>query len=178
MKKTLTYLLLLASLAFLHQTALHARPKSAGAVFCFSGIGLSYEHTVDNESFLDFTLRAEMAELFLGREEIPGCSFSFTWNIVIKEWLSGEGERVRLYIGPGAVTGIGKDFRTEYGFFFGLKGKVGVEWLFKRGVCISAGIAPVFGQHVVRMEDSIRMRGYRNGLLYGLAPEIGIKHMF
>jgi hypothetical protein len=54
MKKILTYLLLLSLVALSYQSPLYGRSKSAGATFCFSGIGMSYEYTVDNESFLDF----------------------------------------------------------------------------------------------------------------------------
>lgn len=165
-------------IAILNLGILNAQPKSIGANYCFSGVSFSYEHSIDQEIFLDFTAKAELSELFQGREEYPGCSLSITCNSVIKEWESEGGERVRFLIGSGAAIGIGKDFKTDYGLFFGLKGRAGLEWIFDRGACISMNLSPILGQHVVRTEDAIRMKGYRNGLIFGLAPEIGIKYCF
>lgn len=156
-----------------------AQPKSVGVNWCYSGIGLAYEHTVDGRgNFVEICLKAETGEMFNGREEWPGASASFTWNMVLKEWTSHDGERVRLYAGPGLAAGFGQDYRMQKGALFGLKGKVGVECLFKRGVTVSASIAPVFGQHIVRLEESIGTMFYRNGLIYGLVPEIGIRYSF
>ena len=178
MNDRLTYGILLTLVAMLSHTTLSAQPKSAGATFCFSGIGLSYEYATDPLNFIDISIRAEMSELFLGREEIPGCSVSFTWNTVLNEWNTDEGDKIRFFIGPGAALGLGKDFKTDYGFLFGLKGKIGMECIYRRGICISASLSPILGQHVVRLEDKISMRGYRNGIIYGFAPEVGIKYCF
>lgn len=155
-----------------------AQPKSIGTSYCFSGIGLTYEHEIDDDTFLDFTVKAEMSELFSGREESPGCSVSITCNNIIKQWTSSGGETVRFLLGPGAALGLAKDYLTSYGLFFGLKGRLGLEWIFERGACISISLSPIFGQHVVKTEDAIRMKGYRNGVIYGLAPEIGIRYSF
>ena len=170
--------MLLVFVALIWQCSLSARPKSAGAAFCLSGISLSYEHETDKYNFLDFSIKTELADLYFGKGDRAGYSLSFTWNNVVKEWKSDNGERMRFYIGPGAAIGYGKDLKTDYGLFFGLKGRVGYECLFERGVCLSVGIAPVFGQHVTKSDEAIVMRGYRNGLIYGLTPEIGIRYSF
>lgn len=176
--KGLSYKVLLILVAVIWQGTLSARPKSAGATFSLSGISLSYEYETDRDSFMDFSIKTELADLYFGKGKKAGYSFSFTWNNVLKEWKSGNGERMRFYIGPGAALGYGKDYKTNYGLFFGLKGRIGYECLFERGVCLSVGIAPIFGQHVTRSDEAIVMRGYRNGLIYGLTPEIGVRYSF
>ena len=45
-------------------------------------------------------------------------------------------------------------------------------------LAISAAISPIIGSHIVFGEAMTSMKYYRNGLLYGLIPEIGIKYMF
>lgn len=165
--------------AVLWMGAAYAQPKSVGVDWCYSGIALAYEHTVDGRgNFVEICLKAETGEMFNGREERPGASVSFTWNMILEEWTSHDRETVRLFAGPGIAAGFGRDYRTQTGALFGLKGKVGVECLFARGVTVSASIAPVFGQHIVRLDESIGTRLYRNGLIYGLVPEIGIKYSF
>lgn len=165
--------------AILWMGTAYAQPKSVGVNWCYSGIALAYEHTVDGRgNFVEICLKAETGEMFNGREGRPGASASFTWNIVLKEWTSRDGERVRFYAGPGLAVGAGRDFKTQNGLMFGLKGKAGFECMFRRGVTVSASVAPVFGQHIVRLDESIGMRYYRNGLIYGLVPEIGIKYSF
>lgn len=155
-----------------------AQPRSAGITFCFSGIGLSYEQQMSDDSFGEFCLRAETSEIFLGREGKPGVSTSFTWNLVLQEWKTVDSCSIRMFAGPGAMIGFGRDYKNDSGLFYGLKGRFGVEMHSARGVCISVCIAPVVGQHIVRLEESLATRYYKNGLIYGLAPEIGMKYCF
>lgn len=155
-----------------------AQPKSAGISFCFSGTGISYEHSLADGNFLEMMLKTETSEAFLGHKGGLGGSASFTWNIVFKEWQTVDGCPVRMFAGPGVAIGFGPDYKAPPGLFYGLKGRFGVEFLSRRGVCVSACIAPVLGQHIIWWDDAARMKYYRNGLLYGLAPEIGIRYIF
>lgn len=156
-----------------------AQPKSVGATFSFTGIGICYEHSLAKEnSFVQVNLRAETPEVFIGRQNMPGCSASFTWNIILKELLSPDGNTIKVFAGPGAAIGWGHDFKERDGLFFGLKGSLGVECDFSRNVTLSASIAPVVGPHIVFHYDHLTMRYYRNGIQYALVPEIGIKYKF
>lgn len=158
---------------------LYAQPKSVGATFSFSGFSLSYEHALNrNSSFVEASLKAETAEIFLYRASIPGISGSVTWNIPLKEWDSADGNRLTFFAGPGLVAGYGQDYKMPAGVFFGLKGRVGVECDFSRNVIISAFLSPVLGSYVEFYRDHLIMRMYRNGILCALSPEVGVKYRF
>ena len=156
-----------------------AQPKSVGASFSISRIGIVYEHDFpESASFLDVSVGAETAELFVGRKNYPGITASLTWNIIFKEWKSSEGNDIRLYAGPGASIGYSADFRDTDGVFFGLKGKIGGECVFARNAVISLSISPVIGSHLVSYPDHYTMKFYLNGIIYSLLPEIGLKYRF
>ena len=148
------------------------------ASYSFSGMALSYEHYLTNDSFAEISLKGETGEMFMGRTEIPGVSASFTWNMKIYDWTSRNGNTVSIFAGPGLTAGWGEDLKKPSGGFIGLKGRVGGECSFNRKVIISVSVSPVIGTHAVLLEDSIRMTYYRNGLLGAVIPEIGIKYRF
>lgn len=156
----------------------YAQPKSLGTSYSFSGMALSYEHYLTNDSFAEISLKGETGEMFMGRTEIPGVSASFTWNMKIYDWTSRNGNTVSIFAGPGLTAGWGEDLRKQSGGFIGLKGRVGGECSFNRKVIISVSVSPVIGTHAALLEDSIRMTYYRNGLLGAVIPEIGIKYRF
>ena len=159
--------------------SISAQPKSLGATFSFTGIALSYEHGLNKTgSFIEASIKAETSEIFLYRTVSPGISGSITWNFPIKEWTSDEGNKLTFFAGPGLTIGCANDYNLPYGAFFGLKGRVGVECNFARNVVISACFSPVIGSHIVFYSDHLTMRHYKNGLMYSLIPEIGIKYRF
>lgn len=156
----------------------HAQPESLGAAFSFSGISICYEHGVADDTFMEFTLKAETGESYLSREDSPGISASFTWNMIMKTWDSGDGETIDLFVGPGLAAGWSKDFMKERGLNLGLKCRLGVQFGFTRNIEVSACLAPVLGMHMTLLKDSIRMEYYRYGLLNMIMPEIGIRYRF
>ncbi len=175
----LRLLTVVMSTFFMSHTFLSAQPKSLGATFSFTGFAISYEHELNRgESFIETSIKAETSEVFLYRSETPGISGSITWNFPVSEWESEEGNKLPFFAGPGITAGCNRDYRLPIGAFFGLKGRVGVECNFSRNVVISAFISPVIGSHVVFYSDHLTMRYYKNGLIYGLTPEIGIKYRF
>ena len=158
---------------------LRAQPKALGMSFSFNNIGVSYEHYGSEGSFTEFALNAKFSEMFLGRQDTHGGDASFTWNINLGEFVSSEGNPVTFFAGPGAVIGWGADFKKIPGIYIGIKGRVGAECSFsKRRVTISAYAAPVLGAHIRNEDGSMKMGYYRNGLIYALIPEIGIKYRF
>ena len=160
-------------------TVTSAQPKSFGATFSFTGFALSYEHRLnDMGSFIETSVKAEMSEIFLYRTGVPGVSGSITWNFHLKEWKSSEGNRLAFIAGPGLAIGYSNDYNLPYGAFFGLKGRIGVECNFARNIVISACFSPVIGSHIVFYNDHLTMRHYKNGLIYCLIPDIGIKYRF
>lgn len=175
----LRLLVVVVSAFIMSHTVISAQPKSFGATFSFTGLALSYEHDLSNtDSFIEASFKAETSEVFLYRTGVPGLSGSVTWNIPLKEWESDEGNRVTFFAGPGLTVGCGNDYNLPYGAFFGLKGRIGVECNFVRNIVISASVSPIIGSHIVFYSDHLTMRYYKNGLLYSLIPEIGIKYRF
>ena len=66
-------------------SVVHAQPKSLGTSYSFGGAGVVYEHTLSHDTFAGLSLKAETAEMFMGRTGHPGISASFTWNLILKE---------------------------------------------------------------------------------------------
>ena len=155
-----------------------AQPKAVSTLWSFNGIGLGYEHMMDENSFIQADLRAELTEIFINRKGKAGATASFTWNIIFAKRTSPNGYVVRYYAGPGAIAGMANDYKTAHGLIFGFKGRLGAECTFDRNITISAAVAPVIGMHTSMKDEVMNMRLYRNGLIYGLLPEIGIKYAF
>ncbi len=156
----------------------HAREKALGATFSYAGIGLVYEHRIDDGSFMDVQLRMETSSMFSGRSNFPGGTASFTWNMIFAEKESREGNKIIFFAGPGAIAGFAGDLGSTGGIMVGLKGRVGGECTFKRNVSISISISPVIGVHTGRTGSMMNMLLYKTGLLYGIMPEVGIKYAF
>ena len=169
---------LLCIVAFATMSFSYAQPKAAGGIFSFCGIGLTYEHDLNQNCFIEADLRAETSELFLNRTEYPGVSASLTSNFILKEYSSQNGNPIRIFAGSGITAGKARDLRKDSGYFFGLKGRAGLECNFERGISISVCLNPIFASHMVILGDHAEMKYYRNGLLNLIMPEVGIKHMF
>lgn len=157
---------------------IHAQPRSAGMTFSYSGIGISYMHDIDPESFAEIQLRAETVEMFNGKAGHPGVSASFTWNMLLADFISRNGNKIDIYAGPGFIFGSAEDMMRPTGFFFGMKGKIGAECTFSRKIALSLSLAPVIGVHFGRESEMLSMHLFRNGLLYTIMPEIGIRYSF
>ena len=155
-----------------------AQPKAISTIWSFSGIGLGYEHHMADNSFIQAEIKSELTEVFVNRKGRVGATASFTWNLVFAQLMSGNGNTVRFFAGPGAIAGMAADRKTSAGCTFGIKGRIGAECTFDRHICLSAGIAPVLGMHTSMKDDVFNMRLYRNGLIYGLLPEVSIKYAF
>ncbi len=181
-KKGRLCIYVLAVLIFLSSlsTFSYAQPKALGATLSYSGAAISYEHLLqDNEkSFIELSLKAECGEFTSERASHPGVSASLTWNSILKQWKSTEGNTISIFAGPGVVVGYGNDYKTAEGMFLGIKGRAGVECEFSRNVIIAASISPIIGSHVIYNHGLMSMKYYKNGLIYSLVPEIGIKYRF
>lgn len=155
-----------------------AQPKSVGTTYSLSGIGIMYEHNLNGDCFIETDIRAEMGEVFRNATDIPGISASFSCNFVFKEWKSTNGSALCAFAGPGISAGIVNDLHKDRGYFFGIKGRVGLEGIFDRRVSISVSLNPIIGSHLIVREEYLEMAYYRNGLLNAILPEIGIKFLF
>ena len=174
------YILATLLIALLHFSAagLHAQPKAVSSSWSFSGIGLGYEHMVNDSGFVQIDLKTDTVDLFNERHWTPGGTLSFTWNMIFKNIVSPYGTNVNFYAGPGAVLGWSDDSKAPAGAIFGIKGRVGAELTFRRDVSISVSTSPSLAMHLSADDGEYNMRTYRNGLVYGLIPEIGIKYCF
>lgn len=157
----------------------YAQPRTLGAAFSFTGLSIAYEHSIpDRDTFLEFTLKSELSEYCTRRSGHPGISASFTFNSILKQWESSEGNSINFFAGPGLITGYCADYKTDMGAFFGLKGRIGFECCFERNATISISASPVIGAHLVSNLEGFTMKCYKNGLVYSLVPEIGIRYRF
>lgn len=156
-----------------------AQPKALGGLFSFSNIGLSYEHFIHGgSSFIDASVSLRTSEMILDRSVTPGFSGSLTWNFPFLTKRLGSEHLLNFYAGPGIVAGYEKDFKTAYGIFVGLVGKVCVECGFDRNVFLTASVSPVVGAHIVSSGKGYTMTYFKNGLLQTIMPEVGIKYRF
>ncbi len=156
----------------------HAQPKAIGTSYSFSGLGITYEHHLGSDCFINADVRAEMAALFIDRKNDSGISASVSCNFIIKEWKSRNDNTISIFAGPGIALGLSQDLYKEMGYFFGLKGKIGTECRFDRNISISIALNPVLGSHVIIMDEHIEMKYFKNGLINTILPEIGIKYTF
>jgi hypothetical protein len=155
-----------------------AQEKSFGATFSYAGTGFDYMRYIDSRHFAQYQIRMESASLLWAGHGKAGVSASAFWNSVFAQIESRNGNTVRFYAGPGISLGYSEDFTYRSGLIFGLKGNIGAECHFARGVDISLSIAPMLGGHFRRKEGMVNMRLYRSGIYYALMPEIGIRYNF
>lgn len=154
----------------------HAQPKAVGGIFSFSGIGIIYEHALNESCFIEADIKAETGEFFMGRADVPGFSASFTSDFILKDWKSSDGNAVSIFAGPGISVGKSNDYKKGNGYFFGLKGRAGIECIFDRNISVSMSLNPVLGSHLILMGDHAELKYYRNGLMNIVMPEIGIRY--
>lgn len=159
--------------------SVYAQPKAISTIWSLNGIGIGYEHNIDGNSFIQIEMKTETAELFINSRYEAGATLAFTWNMIFGSMLSKHGNTVNFYAGPGAVIGWAGDSKTPSGGLFGVKGKIGVECVYARRISVSASLSPSLAMHLSVNEDNeFNMKTFRNGLTYGLLPEIGIKYCF
>ncbi|MBO8473729.1 MAG: hypothetical protein IAB91_00355 [Bacteroidetes bacterium] len=151
----------------------HAQPKSAGIFFSPSMSGLTYQHQLDRNTFWNIDLAVDYGDLVLGQSKTPGFSARFGYNFII--WQGNPGNS-RLYAGPGVNVGYARDKGHETGGYGGLSGNLGFEHDFSSGISLSAGISPVFAIHLHNTDRGLQLQTYNNGLLWSLAPYVGIRY--
>lgn len=178
MKLSIHILISIILLLFAVSWDSYGQPKAISSLWSLNGIGLGYEHVIDADSFIQTDLRAEMTEVFMNRKGKAGATASFTWNMIFSVIESGNDNAIRFYAGPGAIIGLANDRKSGYGGIFGFKGRIGAECTYDRHVSLSFCFAPVIGMHISRRNETVNMRMYRNGVIYGIMPEVGIKYAF
>lgn len=177
MKRTVSILcIFMVSTLFLGVA--HAQEKSLGTTFSYAGTGLDYVQFTDSRHFAQYQIRVETTSLFLSEQGKAGISASAFWNTVFAQAESRDGNIVRFYAGPGICAGYSEDIPDPSGVFFGLKGSIGAECSFSRGIAISLSVSPMLGGHFKMKEGMLNMRIYKGGLWYGLMPEVGIRYIF
>lgn len=155
-----------------------AQERSLGATFSYAGTGLDYVQFTDDRHFAQYQIRLETTSLFWSGHGKAGISASAFWNTVFAQIVSRNGNVVRYYAGPGVCAGYSQDIMNPYGVFCGLKGSIGAECSFPRGIAISLSISPMLGGHFRLKDGMLNMRIYRGGLCYGFMPEAGIRYIF
>jgi hypothetical protein len=155
-----------------------AQEKSFGATFSYAGTSLDYVQFTDSRHFAQYQIRMETTSLFWADHGKPGISASAFWNTVFAQIESRNDNVVRFYAGPGICAGYSEDIMNPSGVFFGLKGSIGAECSFSRGIAISLSLSPMLGGHFRVKDGMLNMRLYRGGLCYGFMPEAGIRYIF
>ena len=151
------YVAVLAALV-LSLGGLYAQPKAAGCIFSTSGLGVTYEHSMEKGNFLSADLSLDTDDVIWKRADRPGVTASFVWNMVFAEKDSAYGNKA--------------------GIAFGLKGCIGVECRFRRPFILSATLSPTIGTHMTSKDGNTMMKLYRCGLIETIIPNIGIKYAF
>ena len=178
MKKVTSILLCLLCAGILLLDDSYAQTRSFGATFSYAGIGAEYALDIDEENFAEFHLRMDTMETFRTSSAMSGISASAFWNIVFARFSSQNGNPIRFYAGPGISIGYAADFASPYGLDFGVKGRIGGECAFPRGISVAMSISPMLGGHFGIEDGMVNMRLYKNGLLQALMPEVSIRHRF
>jgi hypothetical protein len=155
-----------------------SQSRSIGMSYSFSGIGVTYGQSVDNNCFYDISLTAQLGEVFMNRTDCPGLSAAFTCNYIFHQWASSNGNIISMYAGPGMDVGFARDFRKEWGYLIGLKGRLGGMCVFDRNIAVSFSLSPTVGCHMTVADDNVRMEYFRYGLLGFIIPEVGIRFCF
>lgn len=168
--------LILMSALFLDETI--AQEQYLGGTFSYAGTGIEYVRDVDSNTFVCCQLRLDTSSMFWSRMSNPGISASAIWNVVFAGFESRNGVPVDFYAGPGVSAGYGVDIFGPPGMFIGLKGRVGAECRFPRGISVSLSLSPLIGGHFKMMDGMVNMRLFRSGLYYGMMPEAGIRYNF
>ena len=154
-----------------------AGPRTAGAVFSFYRTGIEYGHTLKGKAFWNIGIGVEYGSSVFYRNLTPGVSLDFVYNYILRNWKSAAGEAV-LYAGPGLKVGYGSDGKENAGLILGLIGNLGFDFRFQLPVTISVAIKPSLGLHLRGEDNNFSLGLYRNGLILGLTPEVGIKYSF
>ena len=154
-----------------------AGPRTAGAVFSFYRTGIEYGHTLKGKAFWNIGIGVEYGSSVFYRNQTPGVSLDFVYNYILRNWKSAAGEAV-LYAGPGLKVGYGSDGKENAGLILGLIGNLGFDFRFQLPVTISVAIKPSLGLHLRGEDNNFSLGLYRNGLILGLTPEVGIKYSF
>lgn len=177
MRKAVAILCLLAVCTIVLDVS-YAQGKRIGVSFSYAGAGLDFAFDVDEENFAEFQLRMDTMEMFRISAALPGISASAFWNIIFAKLESRNGNSVRLYAGPGLSLGYTGDIQCRHGLIFGVRGRVGGECAFPRGISVAMNISPMVGGHFGMRDNMINMRLYKNGLLQILTPEVSIRYRF
>lgn len=178
MNKISAAILCTIALCTLFLGEISAQSRYAGLTFSYAGCGLDYSFDIDDKNFAEFQLRAETAEMFRSFHRYPGISASAVWNLIFASTLSRNGNMIRFYSGPGISAGYSRDILAPAGLFFGLKGRVGAECSFPRGISISINLSPMIGGHFTIKDEMLNMRLFKVGLLYGTMPEVSVRYKF
>ena len=172
-------ILVVVSAAFIVSlSVVNAQPKAAGLSFSITGVGLSYEHYTESDSFITLDLSADTDDYMWMRSSNLGVRADFVWNMIFSEKPSSLGNKITFYAGPGVMVGYVTDLNDISGPAFGLKGRLGMECRFKRSITLSANLSPIIGSHISYEKGDVRMRLYKSGLIQSIIPEIGIKYAF
>ena len=156
---------------------LSAQPKSTGAFFSPYASGISYQHYIREDAFWNFDIGIDYANNVAGQKGGPGFRSGFGYSFIIWERKS-DGNVSRISAGPGICLGYGADRDALPGVYCGITGSLGYEYDFSSPVTLSAGITPVLAIHLHSTEDGMQLTSYTNGLLWSLAPQIGIRYRF
>ena len=163
---------------FFFTGGLAAGPRTAGAVFSFCRSGIEYGHTVNDRIFWNIGFGVEYGStIFYKNQMNPGVSLDFGYNYVLKHWESESGEGT-FHAGPGVKAGYMTDRKGQAGMTLGLMGCVGLDFRFHLPVTLSVSVKPVLGLHLRNDDGNFSLGLYRNGLIFGLLPEVGVKYSF
>ncbi len=152
-----------------------AQTKSLGVFFAPDRSGFSHQRFLRDNTFWNIDVAVDYGGCVLGQDVLPGARVSLGYNFIVWEKDHGEG-RSRIYSGPGISIGYVPDKDLLYGGMAGLSGNVGYEYDFRFPVTISLSLSPTVGIHLHNTDSGLQLGTYINGLLWSLAPQLGIRY--
>lgn len=164
--------------------------NALGSFQSMKGLGLTYENSVGQNTFNNYTIYADMYGVLTGRTDQLGFKASFSrCNIFLSKDVRGT--NIKLFAGPGVSLGYVKDFEKgnlkeiiplsrNRGFTMGVTGSVGIRADLPRNLILDASLTMECGVHLRQNEngDGKVTSLYMNGLIRSAYPQIGLLYNF
>ena len=176
-----------------------AQPRAIGGRFGYSGLEVSYEHTLGGNNFME--LNAGLDYIIIGQ---IGGKAAFTYNFMIAQPNWTDRGEWGIYAGPGVTLGYVSDLirynryddgtnkvaatTSDRGFMAAIAAQVGLEYTFWFPLQLAVDVRPYFGLHVwdgkVRSGDTTvtykdqRKAGFYDYGLWGFLPTLSVRYRF
>lgn len=167
--------------AFLTEDTAYAadRDRTIGLSFSYNEFSAVLGIPLKSGEHFRISANMDMDGVISGDSLYPGISTDAVYLFEFARADFPNGESMTFMAGPGAAAGYVREFKGSYGVMASLTGFIGFEYDFAVPVSVSLSLEPCIGLHVSRDRFGyITMGFYKAGIIYSLAPHIGVKYRF